>query len=300
MEGDLGNEFVPTGNEAVQDVVELEKGQPAQVEKDTPEKEQKSEPEMAEPEQTEPGKAKVVPRERLEAQQRKAQARAERDAARIDELERANAAGRVSVDVQKLQANLSAARDKYEDLVQDGKKDEARAVRRDIDRMQDALVDYRATSQAERARTEAIETVNYETALTNAEAKYSELNPEHDDFNSDLTDEVADMMAAYVSRGYARNAALDKALKYVMVPKKASVGDAGSSLRAEREAAARTKAAAADKAQPGNLSKVGLDSDKVGDGRAQAKVDVMRMTQEQFAKLDEDTKAKLRGDDFSG
>lgn len=239
-------------------------------------------------------KSKVVPRERLDAAQRKAKDRADRDAARIAELERANYEGRVSVDVQKLQATLTAAKDKYEELIFDGKKDEARKVRNDIDRMTDALSDYRTTTQADKARSLAVEQVNFQATLSAAEAKYNELNPDHPDFDEAKTDEVSEMMDAFVSRGNTRDQALTKALKYVMQPDK---NDQSSALRDKRAEEAREKAAVAAGKQPADLAKVGLNSDAAGKKPDDKGPNILKMNQDQFAKLDEETKAKLRGDE---
>ena len=73
--------------------------------------------------------------------------------------------------------------------------------------------------------------------------------------------------------------------------------EGGKVLAEQRAKAAREKAAEADKKQPPDGKNVGLDSDKAGGGK-DGDVDVLRLSQDKFAKLDEETKAKLRGDEL--
>ena len=66
----------------------------------------------------------------------------------------------------------------------------------------------------------------------------------------------------------------------------------GEEERAKLEKLAKAEA---NKKQPPDGKNVGLDSDKAGGGKG-GDVDVLRLSQDKFAKLDEETKAKLRGD----
>ena len=103
------------------------------------------------------------------------------------------------------------------------------------------------------------------------------------------------LMSAFVARGFTRHAALNKAVKYVVgnAPKMEDT----DVLRKARDLEARKKTADALKKTPPNMSKTGLDSDKAG-GSGKHGIDVMKLNQEKFAKLDEETKAALRGDEL--
>ena len=106
------------------------------------------------------------------------------------------------------------------------------------------------------------------------------------------------MLNAFVKSGTKRSEALAKAVRYVLgAPPEQKVSDAAKALAEERAKKAREKAAEADKKQPPSSAKVGLDSDKAGKGGEQG-IDVMRMSQDKFSKLDEETKARLRGDEL--
>ena len=152
--------------------------------------------------------------------------------------------------------------------------------------------------KSDAARKAAIDELSYNAQLASFEAKYPALNPEHEDFDEDQTNEVATLLNAFVKSGVKRADALSKAVKYVLGnPPEQKVSDAGKVLAEQRAKTAREKAAEADKKQPPNSAKVGLDSDKAGKGGEQG-IDVMRLSQDKFSKLDEETKAKLRGDEL--
>ena len=198
-----------------------------------------------------------------------------------------------------MRGEIDKLQDKYEDLILDGKKEEARKVRRHVEALRDELSEYQTNTKSEAARKAAIDEMSYNAQLAGYEAKYPALNPEHEDFDEGKTDEVATLLNAFVKAGQKRADALAKAVKYVLgAPPAAGKGDDGDKskeLADQRAADARKKAAEANKKQPPDGKNVGLDSDKAGGGKG-GDVDVLRMSQDKFAKLDEETKAKLRGD----
>ena len=281
---------------AAREVAEAEAGKGDKLGDDeTPE--EKAEREAAEAEAAKKARARI-PLARHEQILDKAR---QRETALLEEIEKLKG-GKQTTDNQKAvseaKAKIEELQDKYEDLILDGKKDDARKVRKQIDSMREELVDFQTSIKSDAARRAAIEELTYNAQLASFESKYPELNPEHDEFDTDKTDEVAALLKAFVQSGEKRDKALAKAVKYVMGPPPAQkASDAGKALAEERAKKAREKAAAADKQQPPNGSKVGLDSDKAGGGGEQG-IDIMRLSQEKFAKLDEDALAKLRGDDM--
>ena len=225
----------------------------------------------------------------------------QREQALLDEIEKLKGGQQASATakaVKDMRAKIDELQDKYEDLILDGKKDEARKVRRQVDELREDLTEYQTNTKSEAARKAAIDEMSYNAQLAGYEAKYPALNPEHEDFDEDKTDEVATLLNAFVKAGQKRADALAKAVKYVLgAPPAAGKGgddDKAKELADQRAAEARKKAADANKKQPPNGKDVGLDSDKAG-GKG-GDVDVLRLSQDKFAKLDEETKAKLRGD----
>ena len=217
----------------------------------------------------------------------------------IEKLKGGQQASATAKAVRDMRDEIDKLQDKYEDLILDGKKEEARKVRRHVEALRDELSEYQTNTKSEAARKAAIDEMSYNAQLAGYEAKYPALNPEHEDFDEDKTDEVATLLNAFVKAGQKRADALAKAVKYVLgAPPAAGKGgddDKAKELADQRAAEARKKAADANKKQPPNGKDIGLDSDKAGGGKG-GDVDVLRLSQDKFAKLDEETKAKLRGD----
>lgn len=239
-----------------------------------------------------------IPKSRFDEAQAKAR---QREQALLEEIEKLKGGQQASVTqkvVLDMKSKIEELQDKYEDLILDGKKDEARKIRKQVDAMREELVEYQTSVKSDAARKAAVDELSYNAQLAGFEAKYPALNPEHEDFDEDQTNEVAALLNAFVKSGTKRADALAKAVKYVLgPPPEQKTSDAAKTLAEARAKAAREKAAAADKKQPPNTTKVGLDSDKAGSGGEHG-IDVMRLSQDKFAKLDEETKARLRGDEL--
>lgn len=237
-----------------------------------------------------------IPKSRFDEAQAKARAREQALLEEIEKLKGGQQASATQQAVSEMRAKIETLQDTYEDMILDGRKDDARKVRKQLEAMREELVDYQTSVKSDAARRAAIDELSYNAQLASLESQYPALNPENETFDPEKTDEVASVMRAFVHAGDPRPKALAKAVKYVMgAPPEQQTSDAARTLAAERARKAREKAAAANAQQPPALSKVGLDSDKAGGGGEQG-IDIMRMSQDRFAKLDEETKARLRGD----
>lgn len=259
--------------------------------------EEKAEREAAEA--AEAAKKRIrIPKARFDEAQNKARAR---EAALLEEIEKLRGGQQASATqlaVEERRTQISELQDKYEDLILDGMKDEARKVRRALDTMREELSDYQTSVKSDAARRSAIEELSYNASLANVESRYPTLNPDNEEFDPATTDEVAALMEMFTNSGVSRDVALARAVKYVLgaPPQARDVADTAAQDAARRRAeAARIKAAAANRQQPASTNRVGVDSDKAGSADGSG-IDVMRLSQDKFAKLDEDTKARLRGD----
>lgn len=243
-----------------------------------------------------------IPKKRFDEAQRKARDREAVLNARIQELEKAVGGKKDDDELSNLQKGVKELRDKYEDLLLEGKKDEARKARADLEAAQDKLSDYKAAATSNAARREAVDTLRYEEALAKLEQSYPVLNPDNDEtFDEEKVAEVSELMKAIMkSQGLQRHVALAKAARYVLGPP-ASKSDGlrdPEEVRKQREADARKKAADANKRQPADTGKAGKDSDKDGGG-ADGKIDIMKLSKSAFDKLSEDKLAALRGDEVA-
>lgn len=240
-----------------------------------------------------------IPKARFDEVREKAKAREAELKKKIAELEHEKNVASYSADIKAAQKSLEDMQDKYEDLIMDGLKDEARKLRKEMDLLRDNLIEHKTAARAEAARKAAVEDLRFDQTLARLEASHPALNPDSEDFDKEKTDEVAELMDVFRRSGASQTAALERAVKYVMgssptAPTKGETKD----LFAARAEAARKKAAEANKRQPASTARVGLDSDKAGSAGAVAGIDIMKMSQAKFAKIDEETLAKLRGDEL--
>ena len=211
-------------------------------------------------------------------------------------------------EITQLEDKLIAKEAEYNKALADGEIDSANKLMREIRAMDRDITDKRTSMNIQAAEARAVERVRYDTLVERMEEAYPQLNPEHEDFDKTKTAEVLELKAAYQATGYTPSQALQKAIKLVMPPKtKAQESAAETTPRVSAEDAAKAKADAraaeqrkknADVAgkQPPATTKVGQDHDKLG-GQISAK-DVLKMSQDDFMKLDEKTLAAMRGDEL--
>lgn len=309
---DFGDDFTPNDADPKELRLEIERKELETAPKDEevevkepetetlePEDEKKAESEDTKDkdEAADKERSKVIPRERFDKAQAKAKAREEALLTKLATLEKQTANTKVSADVRKIADYLDTKQDEYENFLIDGKKAEATAARREINQLQDMLIEAKTQFSSEAAKREAVSELKYDAALARAEADHPELNPDSEEYDESLTDEVGVLLESFVLRGFTREVALSKAVKYVVgaPAKNDNSNKDGKKVLEQRQAEARRKAADAVKRSPVDLNKSGLDSDRAGrkDG---SDVDIMRISQEKFAKIDEDTLTRLRGD----
>jgi hypothetical protein len=151
--------------------------------------------------------------------------------------------------------------------------------------------------------------VQYDNTVERLEAAYPVLNEDHDDFDAELMGEVVELRDGFIATGkYTRAQAIKKAAETLMGVKTAkqaaavntevrvNADDVAKAKAADRAAAQRTKNGKVAATQPPSTKGVGADHDKLG-GVITAEA-VMKMNQNDFAKLPESEKARLRGDDL--
>lgn len=235
---------------------------------------------------------------------------------RREALERELANTRQGQQVAVTNEKIAEAEDKliklegdYTKLLADGEVEKASKLLGDIRKVERAINETKSTLMVQAAEARAYERVRYDTVVERLEEAYPKLNPDHADYDAALTTEAVELRDAYVSTGrYGRAEAIQKATKTLMGAATARQDTAvtadvrvdktevAKATAQERAAASRTKAADAAAKQPPSLTKVGLDSDKLG-GVLDAKA-VIKMSQDEFAKLDEKLLAKMRGDEL--
>jgi hypothetical protein len=235
-----------------------------------------------------------IPKARFDQAVAKERAKAEALQAELDALKRGQQAASTDASLSEAEARLAALQDAYEDALLEGDKAAARAARTEAEQLRNSLFEYKAQVAASAARGNAVQDMQFSEAVTEIEELYPVLNPDDDSYDEDVSGEVIGLMNALVATGTNKVEAMAKAVSYVL----GQPGDPAADVAApakpaytpqDMAKAARIKALAAANAQPPSTKNTGLDN---GGGT----VDMRTMTQEKFAKLDDDTLAKLRGD----
>lgn len=220
-------------------------------------------------------------------------------------------------DITALENEVTGLETEYTQLLADGKIKEAASAMAKIRAAERQITEAKSEMRSQAAIAVATEQVRYETALERIESAYPVLNQDHDDFDNAKMLEVVEMKTFFETmRNQTPTKALQSAVEKVMgkpataaqtkaisVAPKVDADEAEAAAKAAAKAAERkkdavTKTLDATGKTPADVSKVGIDSDKVG-GALSAK-DVMKMTQDDFRKLPDDVLARMRGDEFAG
>ena len=251
-----------------------------------------------------------IPKERLDQEIAKRRAAEQRFAEREAQLVAQIQQQKKDANVEALESDLAKLDEQYDDAIADGEKAKAREIKTRMRELERKLSRAEAIQASIQSKQAAVAEIRYDMAVSQVEMDYPEVNPDNEEeFDADKAAEVMDMLDAFKLKGVQPDVALRRAVRYVLGPPKRLVekvevgpdpekdGLRRRETKEDRTVEARKRAADAVNRQPANTSKVGLDTDKLGGGKPTADA-VARMTQEQFLKLDEDTKARLRGDEL--
>lgn len=208
-----------------------------------------------------------------------------------------------NVDVQKLETEITELEKAHAKALLDGDADKAAEHMRAIRLKERTIAIQESDRLSSRAKDQAREEVRLDMAIERLEAAYPQLNEKSDEFDQTLTEMVLSSQRTYIERDRMAPAdALVKAAATVMEKFKTALPAAAADekgLQAAKDAAKeRTEAqvkANLDAAAktPAALKDAGKDSDKSG---LTEKVDVKKLTDEEFRALPDATKARLRGD----
>lgn len=209
-------------------------------------------------------------------------------------------------DLKAAQGRLTELEKQLTKQIADGETEKASQTMASIRELSEAISDYKADLKASQATAQAVEQVRESMVIDRIEEAYPELNPRHDEYDEAKVAKVLKIRKGLMATGDSPSAAMQEAVKLVMGdPKTAKERTATEvtprvdkdKIAADRTAEAKKRNAEAAGKQPPSTARVGMDSDKLGGGALSA-ADVMKMSQDEFAKLDEKTLAKLRGDEF--
>lgn len=208
-----------------------------------------------------------------------------------------------NVEITKLEDSVLALEKDYAKLVTDGESDKAAAVMAQIRKAERDMAESKSDMKIQAAEARAIERARYGVALERIEQSFPILNEDHADFDQELMTEVVELKDAYQLKGYTPTVALQKAVKALVETKttRQEIAVETKPKVAEKDVAAERKKEATEKTvkavgkTPPSLDNVGENSDKLGGGKVDARA-VMKMSQGEFAKLNDADLAIMRGD----
>lgn len=219
----------------------------------------------------------------------------------IADLQKATSATATATNLDQAEAQLAGMEEKYAQLLLDGSAKEAAAVRQQMRQMERAISVAEARQEAAQAKDAVKAELAYDATVAQLEAKYPALDPDAEEFDGELAQEVLELHTGLVAKGVNPAQSIQRAVKYVMADRgMTATGDRGDEAPDPKVAGLKrtldTKArnAAAAKAQPPNAVKIGADSSALGGDVSEASV--LKMSQEDFGKLSDDALAKMRGD----
>ena len=212
----------------------------------------------------------------------------------------------VNEEITKAEEKLLKQEAEYAQLVTDDKHGEAAKVMAEIRKTERFISEAKGDLKAAAAESRADERARYDEVVDRIEAAYPQLNPDSDEKDPVMIRKVLAVSRGYQTDGMTPAKALQEAVKDLIGdPKTAKQRtatettprvDEAAAKKAAREEEARKKAAEAAAAQPAS-AKLGRTSDSAGKTGTLKAADVMKMSQTEFAKLDEASLAAMRGDD---
>jgi hypothetical protein len=235
--------------------------------------------------------------------ERDARETAERELAKFRDGDRITAMNEEIAASEKKVETLDA---EYAQLVTDGKHQDAARKMAEIRKIERETSEMKADFKAKVAETRAVERARYENTVEKLEAAYDVLNPEHADFDEDVSQDVLDLAETYNRRGETPAKALQRAAEKILgteskkqkdavtTDTKVSEEDKAKAVAEERRRAQVKKNLEAKDKQPAGKEKVGSNHDATGggvDGKS-----VMQMKYDDFVKLDDEVLSRLRGD----
>jgi len=178
----------------------------------------------------------------------------------------------------------------YQTLVMEGESEKATQLRKEIREAEKQQMMFEVQAKMGQTVSQNQEMVDLQTKATQLEAMYPELNQANPEFNQDKTNEVLELRDAYMTQGYMGADALDKAVKLLMgtpAPQAPKADPVQEKIVEKKKIANTTKKVQASEKQPPAMK---------GKNKVEKKVDINKMSVDEFAALPDETLRRMRGD----
>lgn len=185
------------------------------------------------------------------------------------------------------------------EAVKDSDGEKAAQLMRESRSIQNEMLQAQLSQAQSTTSSATIEQIRYDTLVDQIEAILPEVNPDSPQYDAGMVMEVQDLSEAFQARGLSASQALTKALNYVKPdwrsprPAQTEATTASDPSPAPQRRATNVKQNLSDaRSQPPSMT-TGENSDSAG---LKSKLDVMKMSDDEFNKLTPDQLAELRGD----
>lgn len=250
------------------------------------------------------GKGKFIPLERHEKLLKKERARREELEAQLQQSRAGREMAAANETLSQIEDELTAMEEKYNDLLAEGDTKAATRMMTEIRRKNAELNAATIAQRDAEIMARAVEKVRYDEALDRIERAYPQLDPDSEEYDEDVYQDVVDLMQAGQRRGLSATKALQRAVDRVLgadtsAQKRATTTTPRVSeedVAAQRRGEAVKRNLDAARRQPPATHRAGAGNDVAG-GALTAKA-VIEMSEEDFNKLSEKDLAKLRGDEL--
>jgi len=185
----------------------------------------------------------------------------------------------------------------YQQLVLDGESERAVNLRNEIRNAEKEQFMFEVQQKMGQTVQQSQEMTALQAKAAEIEAKYSVLNENSADFNVDLQTEVIELRNAFMTQGYSPADALEKATNYTLAAKQPGlfnpapvkpVQKVDTEVQNKQKVANISKKLQAADSQPPQMKGEGA--------RGEKKVDLLKLSEDEFAALPEETLRRLRGD----
>lgn len=195
--------------------------------------------------------------------------------------------------------DFAAKETKYQELVLDGKLQEATALRNEIRNAEREQILFEVQQKTDQTVQQSQEVSALQTKANEIQEKYTVFDQNSADYDENLLREAVELRDAYMVQGYSGPDALEKAVNITLTMQRPDLlnttptktADSNVALLKERKSkAAISKNIEASKSQPPTMKGESASS------RESKPVDLNKLSESEFNALPEETLRRLRGD----
>lgn len=194
--------------------------------------------------------------------------------------------------VSDLKQQHKTKRQEWQAAVFENDQEAANKLLDEMDALEEAIDEARLNEVSTTTRAQSADDIRYDNLLEKYMEQYPIIDKNSDDFDPKIVSEMFEVREAFIARGLPWSQALEKAHNLILKPLGAT--KKVTETTEQRTTSSKKNLADALSRQPANVADVGASADAVNNNKFG--IDISRLTVEQFDKLPDELKTKLRGD----